>query len=49
MRKTQTGSCHCGKVAFEVEGSPDNATACNCSLCRGPARCCGSFRAAHCA
>ena len=34
MPKTKTGSCHCGKVAFEVEGIPDSATACNCSLCR---------------
>ena len=28
------GSCHCGKVAFEVEGEPDGALACNCSICR---------------
>lgn len=28
------GSCHCGKVAFEVEGTIDGATACNCSMCR---------------
>jgi hypothetical protein len=27
------GSCHCGKVAFEVEGEPDSALACNCSMC----------------
>ena len=34
MQKPPTGSCHCGKVAFEVAGSRDSATACNCSLCR---------------
>lgn len=27
------GSCHCGKVRFEVEGEPDSALACNCSIC----------------
>ncbi|MEO8155212.1 MAG: GFA family protein [Rhizobacter sp.] len=29
-----TGSCHCGKVAFEVEGQVDAAMACNCSMCQ---------------
>lgn len=29
-----TGSCHCGRVAFEVEGEIDSALACNCSMCR---------------
>lgn len=28
------GSCHCGQVAFEVEGEIDGAMACNCSICR---------------
>lgn len=28
------GSCHCGKVAFEVDGEIDAALACNCSICR---------------
>ena len=28
------GSCHCGGVAFEVEGKLDNAMACNCSMCQ---------------
>lgn len=28
-----TGSCHCGEVAFEVEGEIDSALACNCSIC----------------
>jgi hypothetical protein len=27
------GSCHCGRVAFEVEGTVDSGLACNCSLC----------------
>jgi hypothetical protein len=28
------GSCHCGKVAFEVEGEIGKAMACNCSMCQ---------------
>lgn len=28
------GSCHCGRVAFEVRGRPDSALACNCSICQ---------------
>jgi hypothetical protein len=27
------GGCHCGNIAFEVEGDLDEVTACNCSLC----------------
>jgi hypothetical protein len=27
------GSCHCGKVAYEVEGEVKGAMACNCSIC----------------
>ena len=27
------GSCHCGRVAFEVEGEIGGALACNCSIC----------------
>lgn len=27
------GSCHCGKVAFDVEGEIKEAMACNCSIC----------------
>lgn len=26
-------SCHCGKIAFEVEGDLDQAIQCNCSIC----------------
>jgi hypothetical protein len=28
------GSCHCGNVAFEVEGEIKNALECNCSMCQ---------------
>ena len=27
------GSCHCGRVAFEVEGTLEQAMECNCSHC----------------
>lgn len=30
---THKGSCHCGQVAFEVDGEPVNVLACNCSMC----------------
>ena len=29
-----TGSCHCKNVAFEVDGTIENALACNCSICQ---------------
>jgi hypothetical protein len=28
------GGCHCGRVAFEVEGEIKGALACNCSICQ---------------
>jgi hypothetical protein len=28
------GSCHCGKVAFEVDGEINGAMSCNCSMCQ---------------
>ena len=31
---TQQGSCHCGRIAFEVEGQPESVLACNCSMCQ---------------
>lgn len=27
------GSCHCGRVTFEIEGALTEAMACNCSIC----------------
>ncbi|KAA0892495.1 GFA family protein [Pusillimonas sp. ANT_WB101] len=34
MTTTYRGSCHCGRIAFEVEGELTDATACNCSICQ---------------
>ncbi|KAB2325342.1 GFA family protein [Betaproteobacteria bacterium SCN1] len=31
---TYTGSCHCGRVSFEIEGEMGDALACNCSICQ---------------
>jgi len=28
------GSCHCGAVRLTLPSAPENATSCNCSLCR---------------
>ncbi len=28
------GSCHCGRIRFEVKGEPASGLACNCSICR---------------
>jgi hypothetical protein len=30
---TYTGSCHCGAIAFDVQGEIDGALSCNCSMC----------------
>jgi hypothetical protein len=27
------GSCHCGRIAFDVEGTIEEVMACNCSIC----------------
>ncbi len=27
------GSCHCGRIAYEVEGEPSEVMECNCSIC----------------
>jgi hypothetical protein len=32
--KTYKGSCHCGKVLFEIDTVLDKAGTCNCSICR---------------
>ena len=31
--QTYKGSCHCGRVTFEVDGSVGTAIECNCSIC----------------
>lgn len=31
---TYKGSCHCGKIAFKVQGELTEAMACNCSICQ---------------
>ncbi|MGN6513310.1 MAG: GFA family protein [Lysobacteraceae bacterium] len=31
---TYQGSCHCGRIAFTVEGDIGGVIECNCSLCR---------------
>ncbi len=31
---THLGSCHCGAIAFELEGEVTEAMDCNCSMCR---------------
>lgn len=28
------GSCHCGRIAFEVEGDVGEVLSCNCSICQ---------------
>jgi hypothetical protein len=28
------GSCHCGRLSFEVEGDPSGVMECNCTHCR---------------
>lgn len=30
---TYNGSCHCGRIAFEVEGTVQQVIECNCSIC----------------
>jgi hypothetical protein len=34
MRRTYNGSCHCGKVQFEVTADIDHVRVCDCSICR---------------
>jgi hypothetical protein len=34
MPSTHKGSCHCGRVTFEVDGDIKGAMECNCSICR---------------
>ena len=28
------GTCHCGAITIELPSAPEQATSCNCSLCR---------------
>lgn len=28
------GTCHCGSVLWQFDGTPGGATACNCTVCR---------------
>jgi hypothetical protein len=34
MRRTYQGSCHCGRVQFEVDADLDHVRVCDCSICR---------------
>ena len=34
LQKTYSGSCHCGQIAFEVDGELTGVMACNCSICQ---------------
>ncbi len=34
MNQTYQGSCHCGQIAFAVEGELTGVTSCNCSICQ---------------
>ena len=34
MDNTYRGSCHCGEVRFEVSGTPEEFTTCDCSICK---------------
>ena len=34
QRRTYQGSCHCGRVTFELDARLTYAMACNCSICR---------------
>ena len=32
--KTYRGSCHCGRIVFEIESALEQFAVCNCSICR---------------
>jgi hypothetical protein len=34
VKKTYQGSCHCGRVTFELHAELASVVDCNCSLCR---------------
>lgn len=34
MKQTYCGSCHCGRVRFEIDTDLDHVRVCDCSMCR---------------
>jgi len=34
MKRTYRGSCHCGRIKFEVVADIDHVRVCDCSICR---------------
>ncbi len=34
MKTTYQGSCHCGKVRFEIDADIDHVRVCDCSICK---------------
>ncbi|HEY2068655.1 MAG TPA: GFA family protein [Rhizomicrobium sp.] len=34
MDQTYSGSCHCGRVRFEIDTELDHVRVCDCSICR---------------
>jgi hypothetical protein len=34
MRRRYSGSCHCGRVLFELTAEIDHVRVCDCSICR---------------
>src|SRR6185503_5576783 len=34
MKQTYRGTCHCGRVKFEVDADIDHVRVCDCSICR---------------
>jgi hypothetical protein len=34
VKRTYQGSCHCGRVRFEVDADIDHVRVCDCSICR---------------
>ena len=33
VRRVVTGGCHCGRLRFEVKGTPSGVWECSCSIC----------------